>query len=288
MRIRIFLLAGLAFVISGCGHQEGRLPPASAPGAAQSTPDAVDASIDNKAKDPATSAQEASAAPSADGREERPVPEAALVALRSFIARKVAEGFDGEARIIEVTVAQFVDGVSSNPFSFVPPEADLGQFTEQQLTPHIERITADLLDERRSDEAGWDEPTDCDKLDRAFDELNQQRIIARQNLPCCMTCARAEIWAVVDEEQKNGHAVIGYAFYHEQDTAHAPDGGLLLAFGSTASGEEQATEIGKKVIEALNRTGLKPQWSGDPNVRIAVTLDWKKRRFSSPPSRDVE
>jgi hypothetical protein len=204
-----------------------------------------------------------------------------LEEIRAFAAHKVAEGFDGGEQIIDQTLALFVSGEAYNPSYFCFSTQEEGKsYQEQELRPHVERITADLLEERRRLESEWAEPTDCDKLDWAFDELNRCGIIARQNLPCCMACARAEIGY--------GQGGMGYAFYHEQDTARAPDGGLLLAFGSPGGGEDQTVRVGARIVKELNRFGLRTEWSGSTDDRILVPLEWKKRRFSSCPRRTSE
>jgi hypothetical protein len=116
-----------------------------------------------------------------------------LEEIRAFVAHKVAEGFDSGEQIIDQTLALFVSGEAYNPsyFSFSTQEEGKS-YREQELRPQVERITAELLEERRRLESAWAEPTDCDKLDWAFEELNRCGIVARQNLPCCITCGKAE------------------------------------------------------------------------------------------------
>lgn len=38
-----------------------------------------------------------------------------------------------------------------------------------------------------AEQAKWPETTDCDRLDRAFEFLEAQGIVARQNFTCCQT-----------------------------------------------------------------------------------------------------
>jgi uncharacterized protein DUF6891 len=67
---------------------------------------------------------------------------------------------------------------------------------------------------RLAEQGGWPEVTDNDLLERAFDQLESDGIVAREHFTCCQNCGTAEIGAEVDE----GSTVDGYAFFHEQDT----------------------------------------------------------------------
>jgi len=124
----------------------------------------------------------------------------------------------------------------------------------------------------------WPAITDCDRLDRAFDELNRAGIVSRQNFSCCGTCGAAEIECEMKDEEEKGITVRGYTFYHMQDTESATDGyGLCLNYGSVVNGEEAAISIGHEIVDAMQRNGLKTQWDGSWSKRIIVSLDWKRR-----------
>jgi len=57
------------------------------------------------------------------------------------------------------------------------------QKSEATMTPqeHAQHIVHLLLDAQRE----WPSVTDCDRLDRAFADLNGRGIVARQNFACC-------------------------------------------------------------------------------------------------------
>ena len=53
-------------------------------------------------------------------------------------------------------------------------------------------------------QATWPAETDCDRLDKAFADLEQHGIVARQNFSDCGTCGVAEIPAEIDAAKKSG------------------------------------------------------------------------------------
>ncbi|MCI4591048.1 hypothetical protein MOK15_13220 [Sphingobium sp. BYY-5] len=185
-----------------------------------------------------------------------------IEALRDQVRRDVAGGFYDE------------DAILTNAHD---------QFDEELPRPTL-RIEASAalraaLAEHRTAEQGWTEATDCDRLDAAFAALEEEGVIARQNFTCCGTCGASEIWDEVEAVQKAGEAADGYAFFHMQDTESAVEGhGLYLNYGACAEGEEAAIAIGHRVVEQLEAHGLTTDWDGSWGQRIAVSLDWKKRR----------
>ena len=71
--------------------------------------------------------------------------------LREFIAAHVWEGFDSADDIVE----------NATNYAY----ETLGR---DDLQPDVERITAELIAAHRAEQAGWEGPTDCDRLDEAF------------------------------------------------------------------------------------------------------------------------
>src|SRR5262245_54582023 len=92
--------------------------------------------------------------------------------LRAFLCQKVAEGFDDEPAIIDHAVALFVKAEAHIP-SYWDFNAE-SQYPEEQVRPAAERLTAELLDRHRRLETEWHGPTDCDRLDQVFEELDRQ------------------------------------------------------------------------------------------------------------------
>ncbi|MCI0376273.1 MAG: hypothetical protein L0215_01570 [Gemmataceae bacterium] len=201
--------------------------------------------------------------------------------IRAFLIQKVAEGFHDERAIIEQAVALFVGEEAHIP-SYLSFRKE-PEYPKKEVGRAAKRITAELLEKHRRMEGQWDGPTDCDQLDRVFEELNRLGIIARQNLPCCNTCALTEIKGQMEATILSGKVVRGYVFYHEQDTGQAPHGELFLSFGAAGDNNKETVGVGQKIVEELTRAGLKAAWNNKPDERIVVLMTWRKRRFSQCP-----
>ena len=165
---------------------------------------------------------------------------------------------------------QIVDGVT---------EMLEDEHKRSDLRPHVSRITAELIEEHRRDQTTWTTPTDCDKLDTAFANLEQQGIVARQNFACCQNCGHAEIGAEIENARKI-RKIKGYTFYHMQDTESASETGTLwLAYGSLSGKEDDSLTVGHAIAKAIRAEGLTVNWDGSLSTRICVVkMDWKRRR----------
>lgn len=140
------------------------------------------------------------------------------------------------------------------------------------------RLLPEMIALLKLEEETWPAVTDCDRLDTAFAKLEEKGIISRQNFTCCGTCGSAEIWEEIAAARDSGGPTTGYAFYHMQDTESAVDGnGLYLNYGAVEEGERAALDIAHQIVAELEANGLKTDWDGSWNRRIAVELDWKKR-----------
>jgi hypothetical protein len=146
----------------------------------------------------------------------------------------------------------------------------------------VKTFAVEMLSKKRAAEAGWPQHTDCDRLDRAFDRLRQQAICAL-HFPESGYDMQHGLAAVDDEIHAEGvpeDRYVGFCFYHAQDIDRAlDDEGLMLAFGSTVSDEEEDfVQIGRMVCEAFQQEGLQTEWDGTANSRIGVPgLRWQRR-----------
>jgi hypothetical protein len=186
--------------------------------------------------------------------------------IHTQVATRVAEGFDDDEGI--------VGGVTES----VEADHELEDDEADDLRLHVERITAAELERHRRLQSSWVGPTDCDRLDQAFAELEGHGIVARQNFTCCQTCGHAEIWDEI-AAASGERPVEGYTFYHMQDTESACWGGhLYLAYGATAEEPEALVNVARRIVRALERAGLTAEWDGNTSRRIGVRLTWRRRR----------
>lgn len=190
--------------------------------------------------------------------------------LRNTIRLRLAEGFDLPEMALEASIRLVTGG---EVCSYEVREMAAAEFSS-------------AVADREADQATWPDETDCDRLDSAFEELNAIGIMARHHRWCCSGCGRksierefARLGGVWD-----GTRIIGYAFYHMQDTESAVEGlGLCLDYGSTepASSDQaykvNALQIGESVRHVLKMHGLKVEWDGSIASRIQVKVDWKRR-----------
>jgi hypothetical protein len=157
----------------------------------------------------------------------------------------------------------------------------------------VERVAPDCARAHEQESSAWPSFTDCDRLDAAFEELNAIGIMARHNWTCCGTCGRAEM---PDEFNRidgmwDGVPVIGYVFYHQQDSENAAEGSsLYINYGSCEEAPDEATysqmsvSIAQTACEVIKKHGLDVDWDGSISTRPRIEITWQRRR---PPARFV-
>lgn len=146
------------------------------------------------------------------------------------------------------------------------------------LRYHVQRFGRLLQEERQAEQAHWPIVTDCERLDAAFAALERAGVVCRQHFTCCGSCGAATIWDEMAAAEDAGAKVLGYAFFHAQDTEAAIAGdGLFLSYGAVADGPEAAEAIGRAIVDELEAKGLETAWDGQWTRRIFVAMDWKRR-----------
>lgn len=183
------------------------------------------------------------------------------IETQSEIASMVRSGFYNRERLIEVfTEEMYAPGeLEPNDVASVI-DAQLSKYEQEKLAyPAI---------------------TDCDRLDAAFEKMNEQRVIAIQNAGYTQSDGYDDVGERY-AQHVDKKSILGYCFYHGQDLERAVDGGgLFFAFGPIAPTEEQTIgiEVGNIVRDALEQTGLSVNWNGTFEKRLSVpTLNWQKR-----------
>lgn len=161
-------------------------------------------------------------------------------------------------------------------------EDELGE-ANGALTAELEAHARKLLQEQRTLEANWREPTLNDALDSAFEELNANGIVALENAGYTMSDGWADVNEVAGYQDTPPR---GAVFYHGQDLERGVAGeGLMLAFGAyendSAKHEAASLAIGREVCDTLLRHGVKTEWNGSVQARIRIPpFEWRKRRWT--------
>jgi len=149
-----------------------------------------------------------------------------------------------------------------------------------------------LLAARREQQRGWPPEVRETALTRAFADLAEIGIVARENFTCCGTCASSEIHDEVDDTR----IWRGYVYYHSQDAEWiVEDRSTYIGYGAflesvmsqdewnalSDTAKDQTYEhlvIGlmrNEVIPLLERHGIEVEWDGTLVHRILLKgVDW--------------
>ncbi len=186
---------------------------------------------------------------------------AALDELHGYVRRHVVAGYLAPDEIARFACEVFAD-----------------ELDPAVLRHHAARYVREIAAEYRAEQSAWPPVTDNERLDAAFAALERAGIVCRQNFSCCGTCGAAEIWDEMAAVEDAGAPVLGYAFFHLQDTEAAVEGdGLYLSYGAVVEGAEGAEAVGRAVVAALEAKGLTTVWDGHWSRRIFVQLAWQRR-----------
>ncbi len=128
-------------------------------------------------------------------------------------------------------------------------------------------------------EQTWPATTDCDRLDRAFERLNGETILAVHNAGYTQSDGLDCVRELYHERGGEQSSLTGFCFYHEQDLERALRGqGLMLAFGAVDGSDERGLEVGRRIQQALTDEGFMVAWDGSMDQRIAIKkLNWQRR-----------
>jgi hypothetical protein len=190
-----------------------------------------------------------------------------LKEIRNSIAIKVYAGFESKEQIIEGTIEDWQQW------------CDDDDLPGQTLRSFVELTTAEFLQEHREEQAHWPAVTDCDRLDAAFAELDRMGIIARQNYEQTLTSGCDAIRKEAELERAR-RPVLGYVFYHNQDTETAVCcDGTALAWGALEDDEDSWRRVAETIIAVIKHHSIRCEWRGKLNCRIFTTgMHWQRRR----------
>jgi hypothetical protein len=129
----------------------------------------------------------------------------------------------------------------------------------------------------KEDQLTWPVSTDFDRLQDAIFALERKGIVTRQHFTCCQTCGHAEIGDEIAKYEAAGRQAHGYAFFHQQATESAVEGGdINFAYGIVGD-RHSAAEIAQQVADQIRAAGLRVDWNGKDTTCVMVGLDWKRR-----------
>ena len=103
-----------------------------------------------------------------------------------------------------------------------------GQADNDWLQARIEEESR----QKRAEEATWPAITDCDRLDRVFEGLEAQVIIALQDAGLTKSDGHEDVTEAYEDAGGRESNIVGYCFYHGQDLERVmASAELWLAFG---------------------------------------------------------
>ena len=145
------------------------------------------------------------------------------------------------------------------------------------IAQEIESHARAEIAKKREAEKAWPATTDCDRLDAAFQALEDQQILALHNAGYTTQDAASDAWEILNREPKG--AWDGYCYYHGQDVERAVQSfPLFIGFDAVADNQEAKRAIGERVTANLRAADFEVDWNGDPETRMSITnLDWKRR-----------
>ena len=152
---------------------------------------------------------------------------------------------------------------------------DETDFDENWLKQEIEI----RLKKHKTDSFKWEKPTDFDRLVKAFDELNKNKIISLHRAGYTKSDGESDCSEIIDELKELGINAKGYCYYHTQDLERAigKEKMLFLGFDSYNRNDELAKEVAEKIISVLTDNGFSTKWNGSIDTRIEIlNINWKK------------
>lgn len=146
-------------------------------------------------------------------------------------------------------------------------------------TTWLQKLIRSEVAAKRKVEKTWPKVTDCDRLDRVFEALNQQGVIALHSAGFTQSDGLEEVEDAYREAGGKKSNYAGHCFYTEQDRDGAvTDRGLYIGFGHLSGNDAKGVEAGKLVRAALESEGFAVKWNGKISERLFVrAFVWQRR-----------
>jgi hypothetical protein len=172
----------------------------------------------------------------------------------------VWSGFCEKTVILEIICEQYIDPDETS-------ESD------------VEKAIREEFARKKEAETHWPEITDCDKLDQAFEKLNDTGIIALHYAGTTQSDGLDDVTEMYYELGGKDSNVTGYCFYHGQDVDGAIESGeLYIAFGDIHGTDEKGVETGLHIKKTLTEAGFDVVWDGAIDQRICIrNMAWQRR-----------
>jgi hypothetical protein len=133
----------------------------------------------------------------------------------------------------------------------------------------------------KSEMKNWPKTTDWDRLYEAFSDIAEEWILATHNAGYTQSDGY-DIFLELLEKFVNPELYSGYCYYTLQDVEGAIEfGELYVSFGPRDPKLEKTlgVKIGKTIVDALEKQGLKTKWNGKFNQRIKIPdFKWQRRK----------
>ena len=132
----------------------------------------------------------------------------------------------------------------------------------------------------QSSQIEWPEVTDCDRLDKAFEKLNERGVIAMHNAGMTQSDGHNDFREIY-ENHPNKSQLLGYCYYHGQDLERVVRGGpLFFSFGpcDPKLEEIEGPKVGQLIVQQLTDAGLIVDWDGTFDNRMSIPkFNWQRR-----------
>lgn len=171
-----------------------------------------------------------------------------------------AGGYDGE-QVFDIIDDEVFDADGEND-----------DWLREQIDLAIQR--------KKAAERDWPNITDCDRLDRAFDTLADQRILTQHKAGTTQQDGLDVVERIYAESGGDDSRFHGYCFYTLQDMEAAMWGevGLWLAFGHFSGEREPGEAVGREIRDVLVRFNFAVVWDGSIDSRLLLSgFRWQRR-----------
>jgi uncharacterized protein YifE (UPF0438 family) len=157
-------------------------------------------------------------------------------------------------------------------------EDNLGDEDEVDET-WLRKVIRKEVAAKRAAEKTWPKVTDCDRLDRAFDTLERQGVIALHRAGYTQSDGLNDVAEAYREAGGEKSKYAGHCFYTEQDQEGALDGhGMYVGFGHLSGDDAKGVEVGQMLRAALEHEGFNVEWNGTIGSRLFVKgFRWQRR-----------